>query len=78
MHILDTASGKLLPETIGRCNVGQVSWAEDSQSFSYNRTQKLALSAPATEKYLNSHVYLHVLGRNPDRTRCSSAQAPRG
>ncbi len=67
LHIIDTASGKLLPDTIDRCRMGEVSWAEDNRSFLYNRLPKVAANAPPAAQYQNSHVYRHVLGRDPEQ-----------
>lgn len=65
MHILDTATGKDLPETIDRTNYASVSWRHDGKSFYYLRLAALAPGQPATDKYKNSKCYLHVLGTDP-------------
>lgn len=66
LHIVDAASGKLLPDTIDRCRMGQVSWAEDN-SFFYNRLQKLAANAPPTDYLKSSRLYRHVIGRDAEQ-----------
>lgn len=67
LHIVDVQHGTLLSDTIDRCYFGGVSWAEDNKSFAYNRLQQLPASAPPADKHLNSHSYLHLLGRDPEQ-----------
>lgn len=69
LHVLETATGKDLPDRIDRTNFGNVSWRADGRSFFYNRLVKLAPGAPETDKYKNSVVYLHVLGDDPAHDR---------
>jgi prolyl oligopeptidase len=66
LHIVDARSGKLLPDTIDRCRVGQVSWAEDD-SFLYNRLQKIGANTPPTDYFKNSRLYRHVIGREAEQ-----------
>jgi prolyl oligopeptidase len=65
LHVIEVANGKETGDVIDRANFGSPSWLADGRLL-YNRLQKLAPSAPATEKYLNSRAYIHVLGSNPD------------
>ena len=65
LHVIEVATGKETGDVIDRANFGSPSWLADGRLL-YNRLQKLAPGAPATEKYVNSRAYLHVLGRNPD------------
>ena len=66
IHILDTQTGKMLPETIDRAEFGDIAWLPDSQSFCYVRLKKLTPGEPAEDKYLDSTVYLHRLGTSID------------
>ena len=66
LHVIDTATGKDLPDTIDRANFASPSWLPDG-TLVYSRLQKLGPGAPVTEKYLNQHAYLHRLGTDPDR-----------
>lgn len=66
MRVIETATGKDLGERIDRARFGAGAWLPDNHSFVYNRLQKLAEGAPATELYQKSRVYLHTLGTNPD------------
>ncbi len=65
LHVLEVASGKDTGDVIDRSNFGSPSWLADGRLL-YNRLQKLAPNAPATDKYVNSRAYVHVLGKNPD------------
>ncbi len=65
LHVIESASGKVLSDVIDRAQFGSPNWLEDG-SFFYTRTQKLAPDAPATAKYQKLRVYHHVLGRDPD------------
>ncbi len=66
MRVIETATGKDMGERIDRARFGAGAWLPDNHSFVYNRLQKLADGAPATELYQKSRVYLHTLGTNPD------------
>ena len=67
LHVLESATGKALPDSIDRAQFGSVSWRNDGRSFVFNRLQKLAPDAPPTEKYRKSLVCLHVLGKDPEK-----------
>jgi prolyl oligopeptidase len=67
LHVLESATGKALPDSIDRAQFGSVAWRNDGRSFVFNRLQKLAPDAPPTEKYRKSLVCLHVLGKDPDK-----------
>src|SRR5438874_6075412 len=69
MRVVETATGRDLGERIDRARFGAGVWMPDGRSFLYNRLQKLASGAPATDLYQKSRVYLHVLGTNPDTDR---------
>jgi prolyl oligopeptidase len=66
MHVLDTTTGKPLPDVIDRAQFSNVSWI-DAKHFFYTRLQKVADGAPPTDKYKRATAYLHELGRDPDR-----------
>ena len=69
MRVIETATSRDLGENIDRCRFGAGAWLPDNHSFLYNRLQKLAAGAPATDLYQKSRVYLHTLGSNPDNDR---------
>lgn len=60
--VLDTATGKLLPERIARIASPLPSWDARGRGFYYTQLQPLAPGAPATAKYDRQRVYYHALG----------------
>ena len=66
MRIVDTASGKALPERIDRAQYASPAWLPDGRSFFYNRLARTSPGAAGQSKYLNSKAYWHKLGDNPD------------
>jgi prolyl oligopeptidase len=67
IHVAETATGKEVDKPIDRAEFGGISWCPDGKSFFYNRLQKMEPGMPATERYQNSRVYLHVIGADADR-----------
>jgi len=67
LHVLDAVTGKELGDRIDRAQFGSVSWLSDNHSFFYNRMHKLSPDEPRTSYYLNSKMYLHHLGDDPDK-----------
>jgi prolyl oligopeptidase len=66
LHVLQSATGKVLPDSIDRAEFASPSWLPDGKSFFYTRAQKLATDAPPTAKYQKLKVYRHTLGSDPD------------
>jgi prolyl oligopeptidase len=66
LHVLDAATGRDLGERIDRAQFGSVAWLPNDHSFFYNRLHKPAPDEPRPLHYLNSRVYLHSLGGDPD------------
>lgn len=64
LHILDVNSGKDLPETADRMDLGAPYWRPDSRAFFYTRSQKLENGMPPSAKLQNTRVYLHTLGQS--------------
>ena len=64
LHVLDVSSGKDLPETADRMDLGAPYWRPDGRAFFYPRGQLWKPGMPATAKLQNERVYLHVLGRS--------------
>lgn len=67
LYVTETATKKAVDRPIDRCEYPQVSWLPDGSGFVYNRLQKLAAGAPATERYQRSKVHLHKLGTDPEK-----------
>jgi prolyl oligopeptidase len=51
LHVLLSASGKVLPDSIDRAEFASPSWLPDGKSFFYTRAQTLSADAPPTAKY---------------------------
>ena len=66
LHVKEVATGKETGDVIDRANFGPPGWTGDNRLL-YNRLQKLAPDAPPTDKYVNSRVYLHTLGTDPEK-----------
>jgi prolyl oligopeptidase len=66
IHVLETATGKQLPDAIDRARFGAIAWLPGNKSFLYNRLQKLTPDMPRTAFEQRSRVYVHELGRDPD------------
>jgi prolyl oligopeptidase len=67
IHVVETATGKILPDAIDRAYfVGVSSWLPDGKSFYYVRFPQLKPGESEMDKETRAVAYLHVLGRNPD------------
>jgi prolyl oligopeptidase len=62
LHVVETATGKLLSESISRAQEADPSWTDDSKGFYFARLQAMGSTAPASTKYDNERVYYHRLG----------------
>jgi prolyl oligopeptidase len=69
IHVIETASGKQLPDSIDRARFGAVNWLPGNKTFVYNRLQKLTPDMPRTAFEQRSRVYVHVLGEDSDKDR---------
>ncbi|MGI6621266.1 MAG: prolyl oligopeptidase family serine peptidase [Bacillota bacterium] len=65
LHILDVATGELLPETIERARYAGVTWKPDNQGFYYGKYPKPGEVPPGEENY-NRHIFFHKLGTDPE------------
>jgi prolyl oligopeptidase len=66
LHVKDVATGQETGDLIDRTNFGSPGWTSDHRLL-YNRLQKMGPGAAPTEKYVNSRVYLHTLGTDPEK-----------
>ena len=66
LHVIESATGKVLSDSIDRAEFGSPSWLPDGRSFFYSRMQKLPPDAPATARYQKLRVYHHTLGADPE------------
>ena len=67
LRIVETATGRELPERIDRAQFGSPSWRADGRSLFYNRLRKLGAGTQPTDRYRRSQVYLHVLRTDPEQ-----------
>jgi prolyl oligopeptidase len=61
LHVIETASGKLLPDTIERTRFSSVAWKKDNSGFYYTRHPKKG-DVPAGEEVYHVKVFYHALG----------------
>ena len=66
IHVVETATGKALPDIIDRARYADVSWQPDGKAFFYKRDRALPAGAPQTDRFIRSRVYLHTLGASPE------------
>jgi prolyl oligopeptidase len=69
IHVLETATGKQLSDSIDRARFGAVNWLPGNKSFVYNRLQKMTPDMPKTAFEQRSRVYVHELGQDPEHDR---------
>ncbi len=64
LRIVETATGKLLPDTIERTRFASLAWLKDSSAFYYTRNPKKG-EVPAGEEVYHVKVFYHQLGSDP-------------
>lgn len=67
IHIMEVASGTILPERIDRSQYPAISWLPDSSGFFFNRLSGAA--GGTTDYYKNSVSWLHVLKTDPGQDK---------
>lgn len=60
VHIMEVASGTVLPDRIDRAQYANINWLPDGSGFFYNRLSGAAKGT--TDYYKNSVCWLHTLG----------------
>jgi prolyl oligopeptidase len=66
LRIIDTASGKLLPDIIERTRAASIAWKLDNSGFYYTRYPKKG-EVPDGQEMYNRHVFYHALGSDPEK-----------
>src|SRR5579871_2302294 len=61
LQVIETATGNLLPEQIGRTRAAALAWLPDNSGFYYTRYPRPG-DVPAGQEMYNRHVFLHKLG----------------
>jgi prolyl oligopeptidase len=64
LRVIETASGKLLPDAIERTRAASLAWKRDSSGFFYTRYPKKG-DVPEGQEVYNRHVFYHALGADP-------------
>jgi prolyl oligopeptidase len=64
LHVIETETGKPLPDVIERTRTASVAWMPDNSGFYYTRYPKPG-EAPAGQEMYNRHVFYHALGSEP-------------
>ncbi len=64
LHVIETATHKLLPDVIERTRAASIAWKPDDSGFYYTRYPKKGDVAEGQEMY-NRHVFYHALGSDP-------------
>ncbi len=66
LHLIDTASGKLLPDTIERTRAASIAFKLDNSGFYYTRYPKKG-DVPEGQEMYNRHVFYHAMGTDPEK-----------
>ena len=64
LHVVETATAELLPDTIERTRAISLAWMLDNSGFYYTRYPKKGEVAEGQEVYYR-HVFYHALGSDP-------------
>jgi len=64
LHIIETKTGTVLPDTIERTRAASIAWTLDNSGFYYTRYPKKG-DVPEGQEMYNRHVFYHQLGDDP-------------
>jgi prolyl oligopeptidase len=64
LHIVESATGKVLPDAIDRTRFASVAWLKDSSAFYYTRHPKKG-EVPDGEEVYHVKVFYHQIGSDP-------------
>jgi prolyl oligopeptidase len=64
LHVIETKTGKILPDTIERTRACSLAWEHDNSGFYYTRYPKKG-DVPAGQEMYNRHIFYHELGTDP-------------
>ena len=65
LHVIETKTGTILPDTIERTRAASVAWLHDNSGFYYTRYPQKG-EVPAGQEMYNRHVFFHLLGSPVD------------
>jgi prolyl oligopeptidase len=66
LHLVDSATGNVLPDVIERTRFASLAWKKDDSGFYYTRHPKKG-DVPAGEEVYHVKVFYHELGTDPDK-----------
>jgi len=61
LHVIETKTGEILPDTIERTRAASIAWLHDNSGFYYTRYPNEG-DVPAGQEMYNRHVFFHLLG----------------
>jgi prolyl oligopeptidase len=61
LHVIESKTGTILPDTIERTRAASVAWLHDNSGFYYTRYPNKG-DVPAGQEMYNRHVFFHLLG----------------
>ncbi len=64
LHVIETATGKPLADTIERTRAASIAWKLDDSGFFYTRYPRQG-EVPEGQEVYNRHVFYHSLGSDP-------------
>jgi prolyl oligopeptidase len=64
LRVIESASGKLLPDSIERTRAASLAWKRDNSGFFYTRYPKKG-EVPEGQEVYHRHVFYHALGSDP-------------
>jgi len=64
LHVIETATGNLLPDSIERTRACSLAWKHDSSGFFYTRYPKKG-EVPEGQEVYYRHTFYHALGAGP-------------
>ncbi|MGA9980264.1 MAG: prolyl oligopeptidase family serine peptidase [Candidatus Sulfotelmatobacter sp.] len=65
LHVIETNTGNILPDTIDRTRAARIAWDHDNFGFYYTRYPKKG-DVPDGEEAYHRSVFYHALGTDPD------------
>jgi prolyl oligopeptidase len=65
LHIIETKTGTMLPDTIERTRAASIAWTLDNSGFFYTRYPKKG-DVPDGQEMYNRHVFYHELSNDPE------------
>ena len=65
LHVIETKTGTILPDTIDRTRAASIAWLHDNSGFYYTRYPKKG-DVPAGQEMYNRRVFFHPLGSDPE------------